>query len=102
MTLKEDEDVATYVPSALAKAWYGVQDSVRRKLPPLPGRNYMKTVNWIDEINEGKLVPEGAIDNRQRQENMLMLSGLSAVRYTYSCLLLCVQKPLHAGQCFDT
>jgi hypothetical protein len=29
------------------------------QLPPLPGRNYMLTPNWVDELSAGKVVPKG-------------------------------------------
>ena len=29
------------------------------QLPPLPSRNHMHTVDWIDELNEGKVIPAG-------------------------------------------
>jgi hypothetical protein len=29
------------------------------QLPPLPGRNYMYTVDYVDEISRDKLTPEG-------------------------------------------
>lgn len=29
------------------------------QLPPLPGRNYMYTVDYVDEISVDKLTPEG-------------------------------------------
>lgn len=32
------------------------------QLPPLPGRNYMYTVDYVDEISVDKLTPEGESD----------------------------------------
>jgi hypothetical protein len=29
------------------------------QLPPLPGRNYMYSVDYVDEISRDKLTPEG-------------------------------------------
>jgi hypothetical protein len=31
------------------------------QLPPLPGRNYMYSVDYVDEISRDKLTPEGEL-----------------------------------------
>lgn len=59
--LHETEDSTIYVPAALAKMAYGPVEAIRRKLPPLPGRNYMYTTDYVDEISVDKLTPEGAM-----------------------------------------
>uniref|UniRef100_A0A383VU92 NAD-dependent epimerase/dehydratase domain-containing protein n=1 Tax=Tetradesmus obliquus TaxID=3088 RepID=A0A383VU92_TETOB len=55
------EDTTMYVPAALAKAAYAPGDMLRRKLPPMPGRNYMYSGDYIDEISRDKVVPEGSL-----------------------------------------
>lgn len=57
--LHETDDNTLYVPSAIAKMAYAPGDAIRAKLPPLPGRNYMYTVDYVDEISRDKLIPEG-------------------------------------------
>jgi len=59
--LHELEDISMTVPSSLAKLYFGPWDLIKKRLPPLPSRNHMHTVDWIDELNEGKVIPAGGL-----------------------------------------
>lgn len=58
-TLNEEEDNTLYIPAALAKAIAKPLDALKLRMPPFPGRNYMSTADWVDEISTGKVVPDG-------------------------------------------
>lgn len=55
------EDNTMYVPAALAKLAYTPGDFLRTKIPPMPGRNYMYTGDFVDELSRDKLAPAGSL-----------------------------------------
>eukprot|EP00879_Flechtneria_rotunda_P002683 GHRR01002889.1.p2 GENE.GHRR01002889.1~~GHRR01002889.1.p2 ORF type:complete len:173 (+),score=58.59 GHRR01002889.1:1284-1802(+) len=63
--LHELEDHTMYVPSAIAKAVYAPVDAIRKKLPPLPGRNYMFTTDYVNEISRDKVAPAGVLGYKE-------------------------------------
>jgi NADH dehydrogenase (ubiquinone) 1 alpha subcomplex subunit 9 len=60
--LNQDEDNTLHVPAAVAKAIARPLDALKRRMPPMPSRNYMSTADWVDEISTGKVVPKAGAD----------------------------------------